>query len=660
MSETVENRNYRKRIAVLVAQADSMYQKFLMSGILREAEKRDMDVAVFATFIKISSAEDTSAGEYNIFNIINDDVFDGYILASDTIRESGWLERVAKRVRDIAGDKPIVSLDYDVEGFETFMTDDSDGVEKVIDHLIDVHGCKKINYFSGEKGHPHSERRIVGYKRSLEKHGIAYDENRVFYGGFWHERIEEYIDMLEKSPEGMPEAIGVVSDHNAIIMAEALIKRGYRVPEDIIVVGYDHIDEISEIFGGVTTIKKASETTGSKAVRYIYETITGEKVDEPFVTISQDIVIGGTCGCEPEVTVYNKKRNISIYDGDFSFYSGYNFMLEDLIKQTTTRDFFWTIDYYRTFVKDFDGIYIALNTDWEGGTSIENEEYRTLGYTDEMILMYKRDSQVHRVELGNFDTKLILPDLYQYREKPAVFYFMPVHFQQRAFGYIALMYEGKPVVFNPDFGFWVKYINASLESLRRHNVMKKLNFALEEMYQKVEKEAITDMLTGINNRNTYNRFADAMYSKAMRDNSYFFALFADLNNLKYINDYYGHDHGDDAIVVAAEAIKSSCVGNEKCFRIGGDEFVIVGCGMYTEDIVNEHYRAIEKKLNDFNERSEHEYNISISLGATYTACHPSIPVERVLADADQKMIAVKKATKASPDYINVILKPKKK
>ena len=75
-----------------------------------------------------------------------------------------------------------------------------------------------------------------------------------------------------------------------------------------------------------------------------------------------------------------------------------------------------------------------------------------------------------------------------------------------------------------------------------------------------------------------------------------FVLMADLDQLKMINDNFGHMEGDNAITVAANALNTSCDLNEVCARIGGDEYAIVGCGDYTDEHISDLYWRLYSEL----------------------------------------------------------------
>ena len=87
-----------------------------------------------------------------------------------------------------------------------------------------------------------------------------------------------------------------------------------------------------------------------------------------------------------------------------------------------------------------------------------------------------------------------------------------------------------------------------------------------------EQFANTDLLTGAFNRNAYETKIKQLASQGTDLNGYGAALF-DLNGLKFINDNYGHEKGDEAIKRCHELIVTAFGENENCYRIGGDEFV---------------------------------------------------------------------------------------
>ncbi|MBQ9900321.1 MAG: GGDEF domain-containing protein [Acholeplasmatales bacterium] len=147
-----------------------------------------------------------------------------------------------------------------------------------------------------------------------------------------------------------------------------------------------------------------------------------------------------------------------------------------------------------------------------------------------------------------------------------------------------------------------------------------------EFENDLKEVAEMDALTGLPNRYCYNEF---LKNQTLDGRSVCVFLF-DINNLKYVNDTFGHNKGDELIKSASECIKECFLDEEKknCYRIGGDEFVAILDNIYEEDI--------EKLLTRFKVQQEVK-NVSIAVGYSYSKNVLSIGYEKLIIDADQKM-----------------------
>lgn len=101
--------------------------------------------------------------------------------------------------------------------------------------------------------------------------------------------------------------------------------------------------------------------------------------------------------------------------------------------------------------------------------------------------------------------------------------------------------------------------------------------ALDNPDKDFKEQALWDFLTGLKNRNCYNRDLDlyihGLHRRKSDDHIGF--VVADLNYLKKINDTYGHAEGDKLITAAGEALKEHLRSAKNVYRLGGDEFVAI-------------------------------------------------------------------------------------
>jgi len=97
---------------------------------------------------------------------------------------------------------------------------------------------------------------------------------------------------------------------------------------------------------------------------------------------------------------------------------------------------------------------------------------------------------------------------------------------------------------------------------------------LKEAWEIAEKNALTDSLTGLNNRRAFFRYGPNAFEQAKRYERPFVVIMIDLDHFKGINDTYGHKAGDAVLVSVAEVILKVVRNTDICGRLGGEEFVI--------------------------------------------------------------------------------------
>ena len=142
-----------------------------------------------------------------------------------------------------------------------------------------------------------------------------------------------------------------------------------------------------------------------------------------------------------------------------------------------------------------------------------------------------------------------------------------------------------------------------IRELMRYTKYKEEAFIMERL-------ATTDALTKLNNRTAYNRKISNLQKSV---NNSGVIVYLDINDLKRVNDNYGHDEGDRHIKAAAEVIKQA-FREEECYRIGGDEFaVVMRTSIHTPDMENRK-KALESLCQKYNESVHPPYELHIASG----------------------------------------------
>jgi len=161
------------------------------------------------------------------------------------------------------------------------------------------------------------------------------------------------------------------------------------------------------------------------------------------------------------------------------------------------------------------------------------------------------------------------------------------------------------------------------------------------LHQKLYKMSLRDELTGLYNRRGFFTLGEHLLKQAKREQDGLFLLYADVDNLKGINDTFGHQTGDWALIDVANMLKENFRDSDIIARIGGDEFVVMPIGKRGDNvelIINRLHKAAE--INNL--KSKREYKLSISTGIAYFDSWSPCTIDELLSQADKAMYKQKK------------------
>ncbi|MBR3574278.1 MAG: GGDEF domain-containing protein [Lachnospiraceae bacterium] len=632
----------RKRIGLFVAYPELTHVRRTIEGIMAQCEKYDYDLCVFASNVHFTFPHlNYLRGEANIFELANLDELDGVILDNVTMvgdKDSQIQKRLLDRLEKYP-DLPKYALELPSEGVELVESNSDEVLREECRHVIEVHGRKKICVLTGTKGNEIAEKRLNVFLDEIRKHGLEVLPEHIIYGDFYYYSGDQLAKDIASGKVAKPDAVVCASDCMAMGLVDRLVKIGIKVPEDIVVVGFDASDEGAINVTTVASYEPAEKEMGAEAVNRIREKIEPGAEIIPFERdMHAHFHAGASCGCHVD-PVYSMRRfrdylYISSYNpadednehatGIGAFMEGY--VMEGFTAAATSEECIMNIYNYADLIKPYKNFYLCLKEDWK---DMDSETYD--GYPEKM-LVYAANSQVGdesfygQKDAKLFDTSRMLPKLDEDAEKASVYYFSPVHFDGILLGFAVLQRDFTQPVINVVFRSWIRYINNALEMTRTK--------------ERLEAFSIRDMMTGLyNRRGMYEKFRQ-MLASAKEGDSLFVAV-ADMDGLKYVNDTFGHAEGDYGIKAVSSTLSSVAKPGEICVRSGGDEFFLIGIGKYSQK--EEAARAIEfsDALSKVSEEAGKEYNISASIGCVVFEDCRQISLDNALSEADERMYRYK-------------------
>jgi len=173
------------------------------------------------------------------------------------------------------------------ENFAAVETADFEASRQLTTYLVGL-GHRRIAYFAGPVISPSNQERLEGYKAGLREAGIPLDDRLVFHAGATIEEGEQAAAQLAQEPV-RPTALMAVNDLVAIGAATFLLNQGWKIPQDISVVGFGNVLLAEHFRVPLTTVRQPKMRLGQAAFEMLHRMLRGEAVQT--VRLPAELVI---------------------------------------------------------------------------------------------------------------------------------------------------------------------------------------------------------------------------------------------------------------------------------------------------------------------------------------------------------------------------------
>jgi len=624
--------NYH-HIAVIVAGIDEEYQNSVIDGIIDCAKKENANVSCFAAFGGVIANSKYDIGEYNIYSLVNYHQFDGVVLLTNTIGDEGERAKILSAVR--SSGIPAVMLDGEEnDDFYNIRIDNSHAMREIMEHVIQKHQVKTVNFISGPLSNPEAQSRYETFLQVMAENRLIVDARRIYFGEFRNADGEAAAKQILSSKMKLPDAIICANDAMALGCMHVLLENGIRIPEDTIVTGFDDTWSARNSSPVLTTVSRPLYDAGYQACQVLLDVANGKQTEKNII-FNAAPVFTESCGCHFEeitdISKYKEKISKTIETSSHDI-NTLNRMNSELAYAETLEQNMQIIGEYLSELR-CEKCYICLCEDWNNGAT--SSEYQVYGYTANMSapVVWTKDG-IASVE--RFPSSAMFPK--PLKEGGHISYFLPLHFGERCLGYYIIVDSDFPTKSMLCHTLMMSISN-SVENIRKLLHLNNVIYELDRLY-------VIDPLCGIYNRNGFIREADKMYHQCIETGETMMIAFIDMDGLKLINDNYGHKEGDFALQRLAFVIRDTCTANQICARFGGDEFVIVGSAC-SESEAETLERTFAKRLSEINEIIHKPYQLDASIGTYVTEVKSEVTLFNMITAADQIMYEKKKRKKTS-------------
>ncbi len=589
-------------------------------------KSQGMCLAVFSISMDRYWVEDEDSADSSVFNFVPYNKADLIIIMDEKIKSHRIAEKIIHNAKKHK--KPVIVLDGSYPGCLSIRFDFRKGLESVIRHLFDEHGITHPHFMAGFRGNAFSEARIEVFKEMLAERNIPFDDSMISYGDFWAGPARAAAKELLKR-ETLPDAVICANDIMAINVCDVLKEAGVDVPEQVIISGFDGMNEAFLASPSITTascdLSEMAQTVVEAAKLCVSD---DENIPQEMLVIPQ-LVPNESCGCPRCKT--KLRSALSRFNDGFYRYQDDIRVMHNSITGMMSAD---TVKDAGAFIK---GVYTShacciVN---RACFSMDENFFLTDDIGDEYCLLY--DPSMEEGDLPVFDIKELMPHMEERLASGYPLLIQSLDYINKPMGYICYFFENYDIT---EYGKTANITEMVSMGLGGYITMKYQQYLLrkvEEMYQ-------LDALTGLYNRLAFQEAFDAMKSDPENDGKPLLVVMTDLDRLKKINDTLGHGAGDQAIAAVAAAMKAACPKEALCVRFGGDEMLAFVPGEDKADGIQD---KIEEMLREAS--LKYGFRISASCGCSVATIREDISAEELIAMVDEEMYTIKRISHAKQD-----------
>ncbi len=611
-----------KKILFLTYDWNNEVVRALAEGVERFLSETNEYAVHFVDAFGNYGSEVAEKGDFQIFNLPVFNEYDGLIIQGNRVWKPEFRQIVADRA--IALGLPVVSINYPLKGCVNVTSDNFNAVKQIVEHLINEHHVQSLAFVRGLHTSAEAKMREQAFIESCKENHISH-----YYsvdGGTWSEELGALAAQTFIRTRALPDGIVCANDDLALGLIQALKKNGYRVPEDTLVTGFDHLGISESCNPTITTVDRDYATVSYTAMNVIESCVNRETIEQVIHSRSA-IVKGGSCGCSNRESEAEEIRNdlMKITKNVKHFYRVHDVLKHQLEHTSSLAEVMDVFEKNASEMSD-ENLYVIIN-----GKYIDHYEQSTpvKDFGSQMYLMAMADGNQHKMNglhiYEMFDRRTILPESLLHEKQFLKIY--PLRYDEIMIGYVVM--DGKSGVNEYNFlEMLFSLIDSAIENVHRANVMNRLNGQLSDLY-------VRDQLTGLYNRFGLEKYGEPIFKNVLKEKKELVVSFIDIDRMKTINDFYGHEAGDKAIMMTAAIIKRAVRDtNHLAIRYGGDEFVILTDKDISEELVDAYLETVEEFPQNFSYTLSH--GMQVVKGDMFVSLQDAIDA------ADNEMYSIKK------------------
>lgn len=301
-------------IGLIIDQQVYEYQAELWHGVCQQARESGVNVVSYVGGT-IDTNDQSFINMNRIYEFISKKRIDGAIVLISSVASRISAAEKNAFMKKIAACCPVVSVGDVFREYPSIAVDNRKGMYDSVCHLITAHGKKRIAFIGGPSSSAEATERFNAYKDALKDHGIPYDEKLFYPGNFVYDSGIEAVKAFA-ALSGKFDAVVAASDWMAFGALQELRQRGYDVPGQIAVSGFDNVVSTEISKPPLSSVKQPIFEMGRKSILTMLAVI--EKREYEMLTVfPTEHIIRDSCGClfaERKTAEENNDKNAESSD----------------------------------------------------------------------------------------------------------------------------------------------------------------------------------------------------------------------------------------------------------------------------------------------------------------------------------------------------------
>lgn len=648
-----QNGERRLNIGLVVANVEDDFSNKICKGAMRAAETADVNLFVFpAKYLdrredELADIKQAYEYQYNaLIDFANAGTLDMVLICLSSIGYLSGKERCDEVLSRFNG-IPVMLLASAKEGYSSIVYDNRAGLSDAVRYLIREKKKTRIAMLAGSRNNMDANERLEIYKTVLREEGIGVDERLICYTNYSSACENTVEAFLIENPD--VEALVCANDAVAQAAYQVLKRQNRVIGQDVLVTGFDDIDEAVRMTPQLATVRADAELLGHRAVTEAQQMLCGwprgEAIHPKNFTVKTNFILRESASGQMELDNIDREY-LEEYRQRLKMMLDMNHSLNIVNRDTLM----FGADNVRDYTKILDVFNVSVIHDYylylfkAPCTYLPGKRFKK---PEEIYLRaYRNGDEVK--ELPRVDQRMKFEQMYEnpYLQKERKTYIL-IDIYSREQQYGVLMCD-LPYDYLHYLEALCYQVSIAVKMNELFSVQEGLLAEKEDMLRKLEQENLAlddisnkDELTGICNRRGFFTKAEKMLVQREFAGKRVAAVYADLNYLKQINDRFGHEEGDFSLKSCAAALESALGSGGVVGRIGGDEFA--GLLVLEKDEEAEEIRMRMKAyLSEVNESAGKRYPIMASLGIMEQRITGELHLKELLEQADDLLYEEKK------------------